>query len=258
MQVEAAVRQLEEEVGEAAAHGQQARAQRRLEPEGDVVALLARRIHLRVAALLQGHRGDLQPAKQCRTGVLVVRARTGRGGREARPYLLAGGAVVAGRAGAVEAVARLVLQPGQAGAVVAAGRAAAAGQHGAAVAPAPARLAGAVVGGAAVEAAAVRARCVALALVDLHLAVLALVAGQALALVTADAVHALAVAARRRRALVHVHLAARAQRARHAHALEPATHAPTALSAHPRLSTVRPAPAASATHPLAFSSEKGW
>lgn len=56
MQVEAAVGQLEEEVGEAAAHGQQPVAQRGLEAERDVVALLAARVHLRVAALLQGHR----------------------------------------------------------------------------------------------------------------------------------------------------------------------------------------------------------
>lgn len=55
MQVEAAVGQLQEEVGEAAAHGQQPTAQSRLEAERDVVALLARRVHLRVAALLQRH-----------------------------------------------------------------------------------------------------------------------------------------------------------------------------------------------------------
>lgn len=226
MQVEAAVGQLEKEVGEAAAHGQQARAQRRLEPERNVVALLARRVHLRVAALLQGHGGDL----------------------------LAGGAVVAGCTRAVEAVARLVLQPGQAGAVVAARRAATAREHGAAVAAAPARLAGAVVGGAAVEAAAVRARRVAQALVDLHLAVIALVARQALAGVAADAVQALAVPARRQRALVHVHLAARAQRARHAHALEPAhDNGPCTLVHTPGRAPSR----RRATHPLAFSSAKG-
>lgn len=60
------------------------------------------------------------------------------------------------------------------------------------------------------------------ALVDLGLAVVALVAREALARVLADAVDALAVAAGRRRALVHVRLAARAQCAVHTHALKTA------------------------------------
>lgn len=58
------------------------------------------------------------------------------------------------------------------------------------------------------------------ALVDLGLAVVALVPREALARVLPDAVDALAVAARRRRALVDVGLAARAQCALDAYALE--------------------------------------
>lgn len=65
---------------------------------------------------------------------------------------------MAGRAGAVEAVLGLVAQPGVAGAVVAAGRVAAALQHHGAVLPAPARRAQAEVRRAPVYALAVRAR----------------------------------------------------------------------------------------------------
>lgn len=74
--------------------------------------------------------------------------------------LLAGGAVEAVGAGAVEAVLGLVAQPGVAGALVAAGLRGAALQHHGAVPAAPARRARAVVRGALVHAAPVRARLV--------------------------------------------------------------------------------------------------
>lgn len=125
------------------------------------------------------------------------------------------------RARAVEPVLRLVLEPGVAGAVVAAGLRGAPGQHHGAVLSAPARRARAVVGGAPVHAPPVQARLVPDTLVDLVVAVLALEAGGALARVPADAVDALAVSAGRGGALVDVDLAPRPRRARHAHALQP-------------------------------------
>lgn len=66
VQVQPALGQLQEEVGEPAAHGQQPAAQSGLEPERDVVALLAGRVHLRVAALLQGHRRYLRTRTRAR------------------------------------------------------------------------------------------------------------------------------------------------------------------------------------------------
>lgn len=75
-------------------------------------------------------------------------------------YLLARGAEVARRAGAVEPMLRLVPQPGLAGAVVPAGGVPAAFQYYGAVLTAVALLAQAEVGRAAVDAAPVRTRLV--------------------------------------------------------------------------------------------------
>lgn len=55
MEVQPAIGQLQEEVGEPPAHSQESVAQGRLEAERDVVAFLSARVHLRKATFLQRH-----------------------------------------------------------------------------------------------------------------------------------------------------------------------------------------------------------
>lgn len=132
--------------------------------------------------------------------------------------------MVAVRTGAVELVHGLVNEVGPTGAAVLAGVALAADQLHRAVFAAVFRLAGAEIIRPAVGADPVLAGAVSLALVDLVLAVITLVTFVALASVAADTVHARARLAGVAVALVDIHLAILAGDPLHAETLVSATN----------------------------------
>ncbi len=181
MQIQFAVSELKAEMGVALTDGHEPVAQRRPELHMQLVTFLAIGRHFDVRS----------PVERKRRSELTSKS------------------VEAARATTVGLVVVLADQPGRAGAAVKTRDVVAAGQSHRAIFPAESGIAGALVVGDAIGARSVLTRFESLALVDLHVAVLAFVAWIAEANVLGDAVLALPVQAGVAGALVNVNFTIR-------------------------------------------------